>query len=130
MTSMPSAIASPSVIEQPATIEQLAALEFRDEGPELSKAIGTHAEWIDQANSDWTMFCFAEAAMRKNDVQTHAIVQEVGTEAISEFADALNVMRLRYVAMAELLHAAEIRNMCGLARVALGFDGQNAGDAV
>ena len=116
---LPGSSAADGADERPATIEELAGITFKDEGSELKEAFGTKKDWMKQAEKDWLLFQFAGAAMSKNDVETHVIVMQAGTDSMVELAEWFDNQHHAYAAKASVLRAAYIRTLCGIAREAV-----------
>lgn len=110
-----------------ATLEDYAVLKFGDEGAEVEKALGSLAEWMQQAELDYRTFLLAARAVRKNEIETLTFVENVGAELVADFADGLTELSNRYKALAQVATAANVRAVAGLARLSVARDAMAEG---
>jgi hypothetical protein len=114
---LPSAGSSPSP-----SIEALAALRFDDEGAAVQAAVGTAGAWEARSPLDGWRMRIAASFMRHDESRVREIIRQLGSEGSKELIESTFALRTRFLGLADILHAAHVRMLAGLARVALDGD--------
>lgn len=125
LASPPAAACEPSPSagsEAPPTMEALAAMRFGDEGAAVQAAVGTADDWEARSFLDGFRMRVAASFLRHDESRVREIIRQLGFEASKDLIDSTLSLRTRFLGLADILHAAHIRMLAGLARLALDGD--------
>lgn len=99
-----------------ATIENYAEADFEPWPPGTINVIGDRARWIDRTGEDYLGIAIAAAVMERTREQLSAFQDEETANTAIEMTACLYDMAERYKGLADMLTAAHVRMVAGVAR--------------
>lgn len=102
--------------DKTATIEDYAEADFEPWPPGTINVIGDRAKWIDRTGEDYVGIAIAAAVMERTPEQLSAFQDEETANTAIEMTVCLHDMAERYQGLAEMLTAAHVRMVAGVAR--------------